>query len=236
MARWDWDVRNNTQVIGFKCLNGWCEVGQWNRPINTGPDLSATMSGVAGLAGTPQVKIRGWYDQQRLSPTKPHWWSAKMGPTSVIGTIIPVPGLDRLDSESSFNAHWERISYVNLSQASTEYNAAERFVPMTLSNRITTISLCVEEWTTGTTSLTGAGCPGISEPLRQAATCGGEVGAPTRHWWAQTVAANGGAPRFWCIVRRSMPGVTVPGTARWRWLASDETTWGRCGGGCCSGH
>ena len=235
VARWDWDVDNNTQVIGFKCLDGWCEVGQWDHPINTGPDLSATMGGAAGLSGSPVLKVRGWYDQQRLSPTAAHWWSSGQGPTPVIGTIIPVPGLDRFDTGFFRAPNWRVIALVNLSQPSADYEAQQGFVPMT-PDRITTISLCVEQWTSGTTSLSGSGCPEITDALRKGAKCAAEPGAPTQHWWAQTIPADNPHPRYRCIVRRSVNGVPVPGTARWRWLASDETTWGRCGGGCCSGH
>jgi hypothetical protein len=235
VARWEWDTVSNTQVIGFKCLDGWYEVGELGHPPDTGPDLTSTMSGVPGLAGEPVLRVKGWYDQQRLSPTAAHWWSSGAGPTSVVGTIIPVPGLDRFDI-GDFSTHWQLIAFVNLSEASAEYEAQQRFVPMTRT-KLTTISLCSEQWASGTTSLTGEGCPGISPALRQAAKCVTEPGAPTRHWWAQTIRANNPDPWYWCIVRRSAPlGVPVPGTARWRWLASDETTWGRCGGACCSGH
>jgi len=235
VARWEWDVRSNTQVIGFKCLDGWCEVGALGKVPETGPDLTGTMSGIAGLSGSPVLKVKGWYDEQRLSPAKNGWWTPGKGPLSVVGTIVPAPGLDQLDAASF--ASWQVIAYVNLSAPSTEYHSAQRFVPMTPAGNVTTISFCMEDWGGPNPLDTGQGCQGISIALRQGATCVPEPTAPTIHWWAKTIPADNSDPRYWCIVRRSAPaGVPVPGTARWRWLADDETTWGRCGGACCAGH
>jgi hypothetical protein len=234
VARWEWDVGSNTQVIGFRCLDGWCEVGELGHDPETGPDLTGTMDGIAGLAGKPVLLVKGWYDEQRLSPAKRHWWQHWKHPRSVVGTIVPVPGLNQLDSPN-FDRTWKTIAYVNLTEPSNEYHAGANFTPMA-GDRVTTIWLCMEDWG-GSTPLSTGGCEGISENLRQSAKCVPQATAPTIHWWAKTVAADNLKPRYWCIVRRSVPGgVPVPGTARWRWMADDETTWGRCGGACCSGH
>ena len=240
VARWEWDVRRNTQVIGFKCLDGWCEVGELGYVPDTGPDLTSTMSGIAGLKGSPVLKVKGWYDEQRLSPTKTGWWRPGAGPLSVVGTIVPVPGLDQLDSKN-FAPTWQLIAYVNLSAPSPDYSNKQGFVPMASAASVTTISFCMEDWG-GSNPLSTGGCPGISIADRKAAKCGPEPPttiqpAKTIHWWAKTIPAGGAAPRYWCIVRRRAPtGVPVPGTARWRWMVDDETTWGRCGGACCAGH
>jgi len=236
-ARWEWDVKTNKQVIGFKCLDGWCEAGE--HPPDTGPDLTARLSLVSGLAGSPVLRIKGWYDEQRLAPAKPHWWSSGLGPRQVVGTVIPIPGLGALNENSDFNPpHWHLIEYVDLSEPSGEYYAAERFSPMILPGQMTRIFLCREQWH-GIKPLPGDQlCPDITDALRTTAKCAPEFvsGTVTNHWWAKTVPANGENPRYWCIVRRYIKGVPVPGTARWRWLAGDETTWGRCGSGCCTGH
>jgi hypothetical protein len=235
VARWDWDVKGNTQVIGFGCLDGWCEVGELGHDPKTADDLSTTMSGIAALSGSPVLKVKGWYDVQRLSPTKQDWWHPGAGPRDVVGTIVPVPGLDKL-SPDNFDETWQLIAYVNLSEPSSEYRDHQSFAPMSTTS-VTTISLCMEDWRGPDPLPTGRGCTEISKELRQAATCTPEATAPTIHWWAKTVPADNPKARYWCIVRRSAPaGVPVPGTARWRWMADDETTWGRCGGACCSGH
>jgi len=234
-ARWEWDINTNEQVIGFKCLDGWCEAGK--RPPETGPDLTARLSSVAALSGSPVLRIKGWYDEQRLEPTKPHWWTSGLGPTSVVGTVIPIPGLDRLNERTDFNPPgWHLIAYVELSHASSEYYATERFAPMTPPGRLTEISLCVERWTASTPPVGEGRCP-VPDDVRQAAKCPPEnLASATNHWWARTVPPSGSEPRYWCIVRRKVVGAPVPGTARWRWLAGDETTWGRCGSGCCTGQ
>ena len=242
VARWEWDVASNTQVIGFACLDGWCEAGELGHQPDTGPDLTGTMNGIAGLAGSPVLKVKGWSDEQRLSSTG-HWWNRlwpePQVPRGVVGTIVPVPGLDRFDS-NDFAKIWKIIAYVNLSEPSQEYHDQQSFVPMASADSVTTISLCMEDWGTLNKPLdTGQGCAGISIELRKAAKskCEPELTAPTIHWWAKTIPADNADPRYWCIVRRSTPAnVPVPGTARWRWFADDETTWGRCGGACCSGH
>jgi hypothetical protein len=234
VARWEWDIKSNTQVIGFRCLEEWCEVGELGHPPETGPDLTSAMSGIPALAGKPVLRVKGWYDEQRLSPTEQDWWHPGAHPRPVVGTIVPVPGLDQLDA-TSFTLTWTPIAYVNLSEPSNEYYAAASFAPIS-AGKITTISLCMEKWVDPLP--TGKGCKGITQQLREHATCDTEPGASNIHWWAQTIPADNPHLRFWCIVRRSPPGgVPVPGTARWRWYAEgDETTWGRCGGACCSGH
>ncbi len=251
VARWEWDVGSNTQVIGFMCLEGWCEVGELGHDPETGPDLTDKMNSIDALTGQPVLRIKGWYDEQRLSPATRHRWKfwEYWGPRSVVGTIVPAPGLDLLDSPN-FDRTWQPTAYVDLSEPSDEYGAARRFVPMA-GSRVTTISLCMEDWGGSDPLPTGRGCPEISKEDRQAAKCGAERQAATNpseaaaptvtstiHWWARTdPAGDSPDPKYWCITRRiAPPGVPVPGTARWRWLADDETSWHRCGGACCTDH
>jgi len=238
VARWDWDITSNTQVIGFGCLDGWCEVGELGHDPQTGPELTA-MAGIAGLSSavtiSPVLRVKGWYDQQRLSPAKQGWWTPGRGPRSVVGTIVPVPGLDKVDSTAFVNT-WNLVAYVNLSEPSGEYRKQHSFAPMASSTTATTISLCMEDWG-GSAALSTGGCEGISQDLRHKAKCLMQPTAPTIHWWAKTIPADSPKPKYWCIVRRPAPkGVTVPGTVRWRWMADDELSWARCDAACCSGH
>jgi hypothetical protein len=234
VARWEWDVKSNTQVIGFRCLDEWCEVGVDRHTPETGPDLTSTMGDIPDLAGKPVLQVKGWYDEQRLSPAQSHWWKPGAGPRKVVGTIVPVPGLDKL-SPDNFDNTWQVVAYVNLSESSTEYYDASSFAPKGVRG-VTTISLCMEDWG-GSTPLASGGCDGITLKDRQIAKCAPEATAPTIHWWAKTVSADKDSQKSWCIVRRSAPdGTPVPGTGRWRWVGDDETTWARCGGACCSGH
>lgn len=75
---------NGTQpLLGFKCLDAWCEAGP-------GPFAQhAPWVAVAGREG----RIKGWHDEQRLAE-RDH--SGVWRPT-IRATIVPVPNLDQLD-------------------------------------------------------------------------------------------------------------------------------------------
>jgi hypothetical protein len=67
----------------------------------TGPDLTDAMSPITTLAGKPVLSVKGWYDEQRLSPAKRALVATLEHPRSVVGTIVPVPGLDQLNPATS---------------------------------------------------------------------------------------------------------------------------------------
>ena len=57
-------------------------------------------------------------------------------------------------------------------------------------------------------------------------------------WFAKIRPADATKEEVHCVLRRDhsclrAKGVTIPGTARWRWVAKDETSWVRCMFGCC---
>jgi hypothetical protein len=65
-----------------------------------------------------------------------------------------------------------------------------------------------------------------------------------RRWWARFQGAlekGTNTYTYKCVIRRTHPhpelneALGVPGTARWRWLADDPTTWEECANGCCEG-
>jgi hypothetical protein len=246
VARWDWDVRREQQVIGFKCLDGWCEVGEMGATPLTLPPLaerSDLPEQLRPLATTPVLRVKGWYDEQDLSPAHLHWWEHGEGPTDILGTIIPVPQLGTFSAAVDFDApSWKPIEYVLLSKPSNEYSEKRGYAPAGSDGSVTTISLCVEYWTTDVHPTGSKACPGIPEALHKTPTCGAEgypssgptPSDPWKYWWVKTQPPAGEPAKYSCIVRRGMGGAPVPGTARWRWLADDETSWGRCGGGCCT--
>lgn len=238
VARWDWDTVASTQVIGFKCASAWCEVGAHKSEVHTAENLlsrlgPARASALAGALGGPALArvltVKGWYDEQRLAPPDARWGTSAPDPTplDLRGTLIPVGELGRM-GVADFGAHWRVVAAVLLDRISPEYQAKYNYLPMDGTGRVTTISLCVER--DGTQA-----CPEIPEEVRTKSACGPEAGPTTpRRWWARTAAPDG-ATRYWCIVRRGHSGPDdVPGTARWRWLANDETTWARCDRGCCT--
>lgn len=239
VARWDWDTVANTQVIGFKCASAWCEVGIYDSSeVHTADNLLARLgpagaSALASAIGVPSLSrvltVKGWYDEQRLAPPDATWGTGAPDPTplDLRGTLIPVGALDQM-KVADFGAHWRVVAAVLLDRYSPEYRVKYNYLPMAGTSRVTTISLCQEQ--DGTRA-----CPEIPDVVRVKAACGPEAGTtPPLLWWARTQASDG-TMRYRCMVRRGHSGPDdVPGTARWRWLADDETSWARCDRGCCT--
>ncbi len=244
VARWDWDEVSATQVIGFKCFLGWCEVGEAGHRVGTRPALALDPSVMTGVTlGTSEMRrrlrVKGWYDQQRLAPAHASWSAgAPVRPLSAIGTLIPATDLQAM-SRDAFNA-WQDVAYVLLSESAYDYLKKYNFQPMNPDGRVSTIALCQDTWN-GSAAMSGnPHCPGIPAPWRISKTCKLEDTDPASatdplvYWWGRSTAPDGSV-RYWCIVRRGHSGPDdVPGTARWRWLADDETTWARCDRGCCT--
>ncbi len=244
VARWDWDTASSTQVIGFKCFLGWCEVGEPDHPIGTRPalaqDPSLTTGGTLGTSAMRRrLKVKGWYDQQRLAPAHARWSAGvPVRPLSVIGTLIPAVRLQAM-TRAAFTG-WQDAAYVLLSERAYDYHKKFNFQPQADNGRVTTIALCQDTWN-GTTPVGGEKiCPGIPTPWRTSKKCTLEdidpasTTDPLVYWWARTTAPDG-SQSFRCMVRRGHSGPDdVPGTARWRWLADDETSWARCDRGCCT--
>jgi hypothetical protein len=62
-----------------------------------------------------------------------------------------------------------------------------------------------------------------------------EVGAD-HTWWAKIESAVTHEVKYYCVTRRTHPGLEIPGVVRWRWSEDDETLWVRCPEGCCAVH
>jgi hypothetical protein len=222
VARWDWDPEHHQQYIGIKCGAAWCEVGASRFVGTRHPDLP--------LVVPPKLRrtrmIKGWYDQQFLASTSP---SGEATPSRIWGTIYPDSGLNDYDTIKVFKRGiWVSVAQVALEDLSGLANPPNPYkkrmnLDFTHSNgRFNTIYLC-------------HGNKGECEPT-VAAACDGDG-----LWWGKVEDAtpeDGSPALFMCTVRRPHDalGYHVPGTARWRWLASDETTWKRCDAGCCELH
>jgi hypothetical protein len=217
VARWDWDREHHLQYIGIKCGAAWCEVGQRGFVSTPWQDLPLTVP--------PHERrtriIKGWYDQQYLADTLP---DGSTKPSTIWGSIYPDSGLDGYDTLNAFTpGNWVHVAEVALEDQSGSANPSNpykkrRNLDLTQpGGRLNSIYLC-----------RGKACV-PSTPL----ICDGEG-----QWWAKVVGAmdtDGSHAKFMCAVRRPHDalGRHVVGTARWRWLASDETTWKRCDNGCC---
>ncbi len=228
-ARWDFDRSNRQQYIGIKCGAAWCEIGQPGF-VSSG-DYHAAEGVTKDEARV--IENKGWYDQQYLAMYDVA--TGKVAPTRIKGTVIPHPEPEPRvlkDYENTFVP----IAYVALdvSEASAEAVQAYRekygFVATPVSNfaRMNRLDLCLG---------TASGC-GVNPP--SAATCAKttlDQYAPGARWWVKLTPANGGSPKYRCVTRRLHANLAKalwpPVTARWRWLAMDETVWRECVVGCC---
>ena len=231
VARWDWDEANQQQYIDIKCGRALCEIGN--------PGFAASSRYAVGATGADArvERIKGWYDEQYLAVENA---AGAVVPSSVKGTIIPAPDLESR-TVASYDSTWLPAAYVSLSGGTpselsflrTRYN----FDPLPVSpilKSMNTLFLCH-----GTRDACKVPVP-PSGPLQPSVNCGLDVwpfdGTPLKHWWIKTISpARPGTVMFRCVTRREHKSEVawMPGTARWRWLARDETTWMLCDVGCC---
>ena len=222
VARWDYDETNRQYYIGVKCGLAWCEIGGANFSPNP-PYRGPFPAEVARVR-----RIKGWYDEQLLAVPGP---SGTLVPSRLKGTLIPHPALGRYTA-TDFDGKWSVAAYVALDGGSPQefdhymnkYNLTRAAVgdPVERLNRI---ELCQ-----GT-----RGKCGIS--FWEKPTCGGLnfIGMGQVRWWARVTSPASPKPRVHCVARidHTSVGRHIPGTARWRWIIGDETSWTRCIEGCC---
>lgn len=228
VARWEWDARKKEQFIGLMC-DAWCFIG---------PAPVVSPKYPSGQAGDPPKKRRvieawGWFDEQLLA--EPPWGVVNgIGPSAILGTILPDSGLYAY-KQADFQNQWRLSARVSLSAASTHYKSRMNFVTaatrVPLSDSVTTIELCKGDQCSRVPDTLEASCNWPSNETKP---------APSERWWAKITSATGNVV-YKCVVRREHSDLKdetgahmdVPGTARWHWILGDETTWKRCDNGCC---
>ena len=87
-------------ILGFKCLNGWCEAGP---PAGFSPRNPLTAE------NKMQAHIKAWHDEQILTDRV----GTQYVPSGVRAIVIPEPGIAKLDS-SHFGAGWQRVATIEL--------------------------------------------------------------------------------------------------------------------------
>jgi len=216
VARWDWDAMHHQQYIEIGCLNAWCDIGN--------PSLQGTGSphredpSFPGNGGRV-LKIKPWYDEQRL---------ADFGPTGVIfasdvtGTFYPDPALATLGAGDYSTHQWKTVAYSFLSAPLATYVTKLNFEPGNVdatTRRVNKVELCM-----------GTRDPGeCNIPASETITnCGNSADA----WWARITSVSG-IVKYRCVIHRKHPGMTIPGIVRWRWAPDDERGWISCPEGCC---
>jgi hypothetical protein len=224
VARWDREPGpNGRQYIGIRCDNEWCEVGPTDFVSSDGlPDTplqTAYLTEFEEMPGEPEtpaedklrvVQVKGWYDQQMLAEFE----AGSLRRTSVLGTIIPHPGLKRITHNDRFAGKWIPAAYVHVTAA------YKRFEPPSGARSLNRIYICLET--------AAARCEGAPPPASSTCTfSGGE------RWWAAIDRPTSGR-EIRCVHFDGTSTVIPAAAARWRWLETDETTWVRCAQGCCS--
>jgi hypothetical protein len=216
VARWDWDTVNLKQYIGIKCGAGWCEIGEPG--FVSSPGYPDDLSRPTEFRKTRVVK--GWYDEQWLATVK----AGKVEPTRIRGTIFPDMALGTYNAKSDFQ--WVPVAHVAVDGPPAEYKTKFNFDKAAPeSPTLNTISMCYGSRYQCLGALY-AWWPWL-KPM-----CGSGD-----QWYDRTVALDGSS-KFRCVTQRPAPNAVaeVPATTRWRWLASDETSWKRCMLGCCESH
>ena len=230
VARWDWDARHKEQYIGLRCGRAWCEVGR-KEPYVFYPSRAYINPPPAPLTGENRVRaIKGWYDEQFVAEQS--GLNVKPGP--VLGHFFPDPDLGTR-TEADFHRRWVPVSYAAFSgppgQYKKKFNFDQHTPPPFPLAKMNSLSLCFG---------TAAGCDVpvalLSESLLT--SCGLAALAQSifdERWWVRINRSGTTGPSeiYKCVTRREHAGFSIPATARWRWLAEDETEWQYCPSGCC---
>lgn len=207
VARWHHDyLLSQTYYMGVPCAGRWCSVGGAGfRPV-------PAHSMPADAAGGPNhrvYRVPGWHDEQELAVTLPN---GELVPGEVRVTFYPAPDLEIHDKQPNPFANMEYVGTivvrpVEAPTALTQYTLGKYWQKYRL-----------------------------------------RLGAPTHVYLKRLAGANvtweihfvrGPSSVSYPAHREDHTGKLLtnqrmPGTVRWRWLTTDETTWVRCLQGCCT--
>lgn len=233
VARWDWDSDHKQQYIGLRCRTQWCEIGAagFASSARDLPDGGTTSGGPTEMTVR---RVKGWYDEQFLDVPASAGGSAFRW-TRVTAKVFPHPAMKTYTMATYYNATtghsngWVATGFVSMGSAIPHYKSKFNFDGTAAGAELKDMNklhMCYgTKGDCGINALAYTRC-GYMNWLWS-------IFYP--RWWAQITPAGGGPVMQKCVIRREHPGVTmgVPGTARWRWLATDPTTWEECLSGCC---
>lgn len=216
VARWDWDETSSVQYIGISCFRHWCEIGP-----KAGFTRSAThLFPIPDGRERRVFAVKGWHDEQWLA----HPSGNSLRPMPFKGALVPVRNLADLTLAGDFRSNrWADVARVSIGPHSPTYESKFHFTTAAMPGSMNRIALCNGSWT----ECLAKDPPSTPAPVQPncAATDGG-------FWWAK-ITNTLGERHYYCVNRKDHAGITMPGTARWRWLSNDETIWIDCDQGCC---
>ena len=219
VARWGFDDTESiwSHYIAIKCGAAVCYIG----PRGFGHRPPPSPPGGASPEKARRYAIALWHDEQQLATVDPG--SSALAPSRVHGTIVPDPDLGRRNADSAFANKWVTVAEVYMSATDSAYAEKMYLAQTTTTAGPNIIQSC---------NIVGDGsCPGA-----ESLDCTRVDVETGEKWRTRHIRAGDGAMKHFCVKRYPLAGTEltdVPAAARWRWLASDETTWHRCKSGCC---
>lgn len=226
-ARW-------VQYVIVPCGTAICYVGP------TGPGGSGAgftpKPPHAVLAGMGNLPLQGrarevdfWHDTQFLADPGSSTGSPAPAKPALVGVLIPDDSLGN-KTIKDFEGGWVPVAEVGMSDSAY----ANKFNFAATGSKYNTVEACAY------TAASPNQCTGVPEvvEVRCKATDPQDptnpADPPARKWRARHTNVDG-TPTYHCIeyIPPSNSDLTVPGTARWKWLKGDEALWFRCENGCC---
>lgn len=237
VARWDWDASTSVQYIGLRCGNAWCEIGPGKPEDPATPAFTSSSSYANAASGSLEDRVRaikGWYDEQLLAIDS----AGESRLTGLRGDVFPDTNLATL-TEPMIDGQWRVVSHIALRQPETagtlvkeleHYRVKFNLDPVPQGSSLKDMNhvlLCF-----GTVS--SCSVPGTAT-VSMLQSCGKVAlgnATTTKRYWTQ-ITSKVRPSMYRCMTARSHGTVFIPSTARWRWLARDETSWRWCPAGCC---
>ncbi len=229
VARWDFDTQNQLYYIGIKCGDAWCEIGAAGGRALT-PSASFAYNPSASDGENRVLRVKGWHDQQNLAIDVPSTGTAV--PSGILGTVVPHPELGSYTAARYEKGNWVLSGYVGMDTTNAIQDAVKTYkkkfnfdpVPVALPlSSMNTLSFCYGKRDE---------CAIPEPPAGRGCNDKSFFFWYSRVWWVKIEAAIDHSVMYRCVTRRGHSGMSgadqIAPTARWRWVAEDETVWEYC--------
>jgi hypothetical protein len=135
-----------------------------------------------------------------------------------------------LDQAGDFDGKWVHTASLAYTDARAKYELGLNLRKGKPATKMTKVELCGEQAVVGGSPAKRCGMSIFARYMFEH-RCSVETVSNMR-WIARITSHAGGGPVYRCVTRTAHDAA-VPGTVRWRWVATDETIWSPCGPGCC---